>query len=175
TTARSEAVLPAYLVGLVVAGGLPQDPGLGTPMRSTAFTMLTPLYFIQAPLYVSPPALVPTAGPIALLASAHLATPIAGLWPVAREFGVSQREANYTTLLMATGLTFGTISALFGLENHLIDQTQYTVLVTVVIASAIVPTLIAQTFFQPSSASISSAGEPPAPVPPSPPRRRGGS
>ena len=60
------------------------------------------------------------------------------------------KEASYTTLLMATGLTFGTISALFGLNNKIIDQGQYTILVTVVILSAIVPTLIAQRFFQPA-------------------------
>jgi Kef-type K+ transport system membrane component KefB len=64
------------------------------------------------------------------------------------------REANYTTLLMATGLTFGTISALFGLNNKIIDQTQYTILVTVVILSAIVPTIIAQQFFQPSEETM---------------------
>jgi Kef-type K+ transport system membrane component KefB len=57
----------------------------------------------------------------------------------------------YTTMLMSTGLTFGTISALFGLENHLISQAQYTVLVTVVILSAVVPTLIAERFFQPEA------------------------
>lgn len=59
------------------------------------------------------------------------------------------REANYTTLLMATGLTFGTISALFGLTNGIIDQAAYTILVTVVVLSAVVPTLIATTFFEP--------------------------
>ena len=48
-----------------------------------------------------------------------------------------------------TGLTFGSISALYGLTNGLIDQTQYTILVTVVVGSAIVPTLIAQTWFLP--------------------------
>jgi Kef-type K+ transport system membrane component KefB len=62
---------------------------------------------------------------------------------------MANREANYTTLLMATGLTFGTISALFGLQNKIIDEKQYTILVTVVILSAFVPTLIAQKFFQP--------------------------
>jgi hypothetical protein len=56
----------------------------------------------------------------------------------------------YTTLLMSTGLTFGSISALFGLTNKIIDQTQYTILVTAVIGSAVVPTLIAQTWFQPA-------------------------
>ena len=56
----------------------------------------------------------------------------------------------YTTLLMSTGLTFGTISALFGLTNGIIDQEQYTILVTAVIGSAVVPTLIAQRWFQPA-------------------------
>jgi len=50
---------------------------------------------------------------------------------------------------MSTGLTFGSISALFGYTNHIIDQEQYTILVTAVIASAVVPTLIAQKWFQP--------------------------
>ncbi len=51
---------------------------------------------------------------------------------------------------MYTGLTFGTISALFGLQNKIINQTQYSVLVTVVILSAFVPTLLAQKCFQPT-------------------------
>jgi hypothetical protein len=50
---------------------------------------------------------------------------------------------------MATGLTFGSIAALFGYTHHLISETQYTELVTVVILSAFVPTLIAQQLFQP--------------------------
>jgi Kef-type K+ transport system membrane component KefB len=71
-------------------------------------------------------------------------------WPLARLHYMRKREAAFTTLLMATGLTFGTISALFGLQNKIIDQRQYTILVTVVILSAFVPTLIAQKFFQPT-------------------------
>ncbi len=51
--------------------------------------------------------------------------------------------------LCVTGLTFGSISALFGLTNHIIDQTQYPILLTAVIGSAVVPTLIAQVWFQP--------------------------
>ena len=79
-----------------------------------------------------------------------LATKFIGVWPLTKVFYMRRREANYTTLLMATGLTFGTISALFGLQNKIIDETQYTILVTVVILSAFVPTLIAQKFFQPT-------------------------
>jgi hypothetical protein len=51
---------------------------------------------------------------------------------------------------MSTGLTFGSIAALFGLAHHLITQQQYTELVTVVILSAFVPTLVAQQFFRPA-------------------------
>ena len=59
---------------------------------------------------------------------------------------------------MATGLTFGSIAALFGLTHHLIDETQYTELVTVVILSAFVPTLIAQLFFRPTGRSRRRSG-----------------
>jgi Kef-type K+ transport system membrane component KefB len=150
TTAKSEAVLPAYLAGLVVAGVFLQDKILVHRMRSIAFTMLTPFYFIKAGLFVSLPALLTSAGLIFVLLAVKMVTKLVGVWPLARGFGLGARESNYTTLLMATGLTFGTISALFGLENHFITQTQYTILVTVVILSAVVPTLIAQAFFLPS-------------------------
>jgi Kef-type K+ transport system membrane component KefB len=164
TTARSEAVLPAYLAGLVVAGVFLQDRVLVTRMRSIAFTMLTPFYFIKAGLYVSLPALAASAGLVIALLGVKLAAKFVGVWPLARAFRLPSREASYTTLLMATGLTFGTISALFGLENHLIDQRQYTILVTVVIGSAVVPTIIAQSFFQPrvEAVAIESGGAEPA-------------
>ncbi|MEX0802018.1 MAG: cation:proton antiporter [Candidatus Binatia bacterium] len=153
TTAKSEAVLPAYLAGLVVAGVFLQDKILVNRMRSIAFTMLTPFYFIKAGLYVSLPALATSAGLVIMLLIVKLGTKLIGVWPLARYFGLGNRESSYTTLLMATGLTFGTISALFGLENRYIDRTQYTILVTVVILSAVVPTLIAQAFFLPTRES----------------------
>ena len=60
--------------------------------------------------------------------------------------------------MMSTGLTFGTVSALFGLQNKIIDQRQYSVLVTVVILSAFVPTLIAQKLFQPAVRTMKAWG-----------------
>ena len=149
TAAKSEAVLPAYLVGLVVAGVFLSDKVLVHRMRAIAFSILTPFYFIKAGLFVALPALVGGAGLIVLLLALKLATKFLGVWPLTRAFGLPPRVGNYTTLLMSTGLTFGTISALFGLTNHLITQDQYSVLVTVVIGSAFVPTLIAQTLFTP--------------------------
>lgn len=149
TTARSEAVLPAYLIGLVVAGVFVRDKTLVDRMRTIAFTIFTPFYFMKAGLYVSLPVIWFSLGVIVLLLIAKIVTKIVGVYPFAQGFHMRRKEASYTTLLMATGLTFGTISALFGLNNHIIDQKQYTILVTVVILSAIIPTLIAQRFFQP--------------------------
>jgi len=150
TTAKSEAVLPAYLVGLVVAGVFLRDKTLVHRMRSIAFAIFTPFYFIKAGLYVSLPAIWAALGIIAVLLLLKMITKLVGVFPLARMHYMGRREATYTTLLMATGLTFGTISALFGLQNKIIDQRQYTILVSVVILSAFVPTLIAQKFFQPT-------------------------
>ena len=150
TTAKSEAVLPAYLVGLVVAGVFLRDKTLVHRMRSIAFAMFTPFYFIKAGLYVSLPALLSGLAVIAALLLLKMVTKIAGVWPLARLHYMRKREAAFTTLLMATGLTFGTISALFGLQNKIINQDQYTILVSVVILSAFVPTLVAQKLFQPT-------------------------
>ena len=155
TTAKSEAVLPAYLVGLVVAGVFLQDKVLVERMRSIAFTMLTPFYFIKAGLYVKLAAVLAGFWLILVLLGVKLVTKGIGVYPLTRLFRFEPREGKYTTLLMATGLTFGTISALYGLTNKIINQDQYTVLVTVVILSAIVPTIIAQTFFLPGKSQAS--------------------
>ena len=150
--AGSEAVLPAYLLGLAVAGVFVADRVLVHRMRAIAFALLTPFYFLRAGSFVSLPAMVAGAGLIGLFLAVKVGAKVIGVWPTARAFGLPTRDANYTTLLMSTGLTFGTIAALYGFSNGYIDQPTYTVLVTVVILSAVVPTLIATTFFEPQAA-----------------------
>jgi len=147
--AKSEAVLPAYLVGLVVAGVFVRDKVLIDRMRAIAFTILTPFYFIKAGLFVSASAVAGGAGLIVAFLVVKMVAKYVGIAPLTRAFRFTTRDGRYTTLLMSTGLTFGTISALFGLTNHIISQGQYTVLVTAVIGSAVVPTLIAQRYFAP--------------------------
>lgn len=149
TQAGSEAVLPAYVAGLVVAGVFLHDQVLMDRLRAIAFALLTPFFFLRAGTLISAPALVTGAGIIGVLLLVKLVAKLVGVWPLGAAFKIPHRERAYTTLLMATGLTFGSISALFGLTHHLIDKTQYTELVTVVILSAFVPTLIAQQFFRP--------------------------
>ncbi len=148
--AGSEAVLPAYLVGLVVAGVFVKDRVVVQRMRAIAFALLTPFFFIKAGMLISLPAVAAGAALIALLLAVKIGAKSVGVWPTARAFRMSSRDATFTTLLMATGLTFGSISALFGLNHGLIDQSQYSVLVTTVILSAVIPTLIATTFFSPT-------------------------
>ena len=156
--AKSEAVLPAYLVGLVIAGVFVHNKLLVQRIRSIAFAVLTPFYFLKAGLFVSLPAVVAAAGLIAAFLAVKMSSKVVGVWPLTRAFKMGSREANYTTMLMSTGLTFGSISALFGLTHGIIDQAQYSVLVTAVIASAVVPTLIAQTFFRPGTQAVGTAG-----------------
>lgn len=148
--AGSEAVLPAYIVGLVIAGIFLHDRVLIDRMRTICFALLTPFFFLRAGLLVSGSALLSGAGTIAALLAVKLAAKGIGVWPTATVFRIPQRERVYLTLLMSTGLTFGSIASLFGLTNKIIDQQQYSVLVTVVILSAFVPTLVAQKFFRPA-------------------------
>lgn len=158
TNANSEAVLPAYLVGLVVAGVFLQDRVIVERMRSITFSLLTPFYFIKAGLYVKLGAVLTGFWLIVVLLVVKLFSKGIGVYPLTRFFRFEPREGKYITLLMATGLTFGTISALYGFTNHIINQDQYTVLVTVVILSAVVPTMIAQTFFLPTKFKKSPEG-----------------
>jgi len=149
TWADSEAVLPAYLIGMVLAGTVGKDHALVRRLRTLTFGLLTPFYFIRAGSLVSLPALVTAPLAFFALLLAKMATKVAGVYPVTRAYGSSRQEGMYTTLLMSTGLTFGTISALFGLSHRLIDQAQYSALVAAVIGSAVAPTLIANAFFLP--------------------------
>lgn len=147
--ADSEAVLPAYVIGMLLAGTVGRDHALIRRLRTLTLGLLTPFYFLRAGSFVSVPALV--AAPAAFLAMLLLkiASKSAGVYPVARAFGSPNKVSMYTTLLMSTGLTFGTISSLFGLSHGLVDQAQYSALVAAVVASAVVPTLIANAWFMP--------------------------
>ena len=148
-TAKSEAVLPAYLIGIVLAPLFLRDRELMHRFRVIAFTVLTPFYFLKAGSLVRADVLVASAGLILIYLAVKMITKFVGILPLTRLFRFERREGLYTTLLMSTGLTFGSISALFGLTNHIIDERQYTILLTAVIGSAVVPTLIAERWFQP--------------------------
>jgi Kef-type K+ transport system membrane component KefB len=147
--ADSEAVLPAYVVGMVLAGTVGKDHILIRRLRTLTFGLLTPFYFIRAGSLVSIPALIAAPLGLVVMLGGKMVSKFIGVYPVTRFHKSPQREALYTTLLMSTGLTFGTISSLFGLSHHIITQAQYSILVAAVIGSAVVPTLIANAFYLP--------------------------
>jgi Kef-type K+ transport system membrane component KefB len=146
---KSEAVLPAYLIGMALAPFFMGQRELQLRIRAICFAFLTPFYFLKAGSLIEWHALVAGLALIGAFLAMKMFTKFVGILPLTRYFKFVPREGMYTTLMMSTGLTFGSISALFGLTNHIIDQSQYTVLLTAVIGSAVVPTLIAQIWFQP--------------------------
>ena len=150
--ASSEAVLPAYLLGLALASQLGQRKELVRRLRTTVFGLLTPFYFLKAGMLVSLPSVWAGAVLILALLPVKLLAKGVGVFPLTRAFRLDGRSGIYTTLLMSTGLTFGTIASLFGYQRGFITQGQYTILVAVVIGSAVIPTLIAQAFFLPENA-----------------------
>jgi len=148
--AGSEAVLPAYLAGMVLAGSAARDAQWIRRLRTLTVGFLTPFYFLRAGTLVSLPALL--AAPLVFLAllMGKVASKIFGLYPFISLFRQDRNERWYYTLLMSTGLTFGTISSLYGLAHGLVTQEQYSFLVAAVIASAVVPTIIAGAAFLPT-------------------------
>ncbi len=149
TWAGSEGVLPAYLIGMALAGSVGRDHALIRRFRAITIGLLKPFYFIRAGYFVSIPAVLAAPLGVAAFLAVEMATKIVSVYPVARRFGSPHKDAMYTTLLMASGLTFGTISALFGLSNNIIDENQYSTLVAAIIATAIVPTMIANSLYLP--------------------------
>ncbi len=146
---ESEPVLPAYIIGMVLAGSVGKDHNLIRRLRTLTFGLLTPFYFIRAGYFVSIPSLLSAPFALLVLFMGKMITKFLGVLPITKAFKYAQKEGIYTTLLMSTGLTFGSISALFGFTHGIIDQQQYSLLITAIIGSAVVPTLIANAFFIP--------------------------
>ena len=145
----SEAVLPAYIAGMVLAGSAAKDAFWIRRLRTLTVGFLTPFYFLRAGSLVSLGALLATPLVFALLLAGKVTSKIFGLYPFIGLFRRERNERWYYTLLMSTGLTFGTISALYGFSHGIVTQGQYSFLVAAVIASAVVPTLIAGMAFLP--------------------------
>jgi Kef-type K+ transport system membrane component KefB len=157
--AESEAVLPAYLIGMVLAGTVGKDHALIRRLRTLTFGLLTPFYFIRAGSLVSVPALGAAPMIFVVLLLVKMVAKFIAVYPATRFFESPRQEGMYSTMLMSTGLTFGSIAAIFGLNKGIIDEGQYSYLVAAVIASAVVPTLIANKFFLPRHLLRSSAGK----------------
>jgi len=147
---QGHAVLPAFVMGLLMSKHFKEQRKtkvIGNRLRTVAYAMITPIFFIVGGLKISLPLIISGLGLFAVLFAIKILTKFAGVYLLTRKYipGASM----YTTLLMSTGLTFGTIASVFGLQSGYIDQVQYSILVGVVVASAVIPTFIAQKWFMP--------------------------
>jgi Kef-type K+ transport system membrane component KefB len=157
---NGHAVLPAFILGLVMSRHYQRHREEQRRLRIVAFAFLTPFFFIKGGLNVSLGAVFSNLGLLGALLAAKMLPKLAFIYPLARR--AIPRHATFTTLLMSTGLTFGTISSLYGLTAHIIDKTQFSLLITVVVLSAVVPTAIAERWFlpdEPSEAALVPAEE----------------
>jgi Kef-type K+ transport system membrane component KefB len=145
--AKGHAILPAFVLGLMMARHYQQHRREQERLRVVAFAFLTPFFFLRGGLNVSLGAVFANLGLLAALFAAKMVPKLGLVLPLARRY--VPEHATFTTLLMSTGLTFGTISSLYGLNAQIIDKTQFSLLVTVVVLSAIVPTAVAQRWFSP--------------------------
>jgi len=147
---EGHAVLPAFVLGLVMSRHFTETSDtrvVRDRLRTVAYAIVTPLFFIVGGLKVSLPHLLAAWGLFTVLFFLKLGTKFAGVYFLARRH--FPQGSTYATLLMSTGLTFGTIASVFGLTAGYIDATQYSVLVGVVVVSAVIPTVIAQKWFMP--------------------------
>jgi Kef-type K+ transport system membrane component KefB len=161
--ANSQAALPAFILGLSMSRFYSSHRMEQERMRVVSFAFLTPFFFLKGGMNVSTSALWASLGTLGILFAAKMGPKLIGVYPLARKY--TSPHATFTTLLMSTGLTFGTITSLYGLSAHIIDRTQFSLLIAVVVLSAIVPTAIAQRFYQPRAVAHRDLTAPVAPAP----------
>jgi Kef-type K+ transport system membrane component KefB len=144
------AVLPAFVLGLCMSryfGKASEHHVVIKRLRTVAYALVTPVFFIVGGMRISFSMIAAGFTLFLLLFILKIASKFLGVYFLAKKY--IPQGSMYTTLLMSTGLTFGTISSLFGLQAGIINQTQYSILVGVVVASAVIPTFIAQKWFMP--------------------------
>lgn len=147
---NGQAVLPAFLLGLLMSKQFTETSCtklVRNRLRTVSYAVITPVFFIVGGLNVSIPLILSALGLFVVLFGLKIISKFIGVYYLAEKF--IPHGSIYTTLLMSTGLTFGTIASVFGLSSGYINQVQYSILIGVVVASAVIPTFIAQKWFMP--------------------------
>jgi len=144
---NSEAVLPAFILGLLMSKQLAKVKDLMVRLRTVSYAVITPIFFIVGGLKVSFSLILASLGLFIILFGLKIISKFIGVYFLANKYITN--GSMYFTLLMSTGLTFGTIASLFGLNAGYINPVQYSVLIGVVVSSAIIPTFVATKWFLP--------------------------
>ncbi|MBI3536124.1 MAG: cation:proton antiporter [Chloroflexi bacterium] len=145
---KTHAALPVFILGLLLSDLFERNLALQKRLRVVGFAIMTPFFFFKGGLNVNLASVTANFGLLVAFLAVKLLSKFIAVFPFAKHY--HDENGTFTTLLMSTGLTFGTISAIFGLQSGIIDAAQFSILITGVILSAIVPTFVAQRWFEPS-------------------------
>ncbi len=145
-----QAILPAFLLGLAMSQHFQETSKtreVKTRLKTVAFAVITPIFFIVGGMKVSISLILGAIGVFILIFTVRQIFKFFGVYVVSKQF--LGEGTVYTTLMMSTGLTFGLVACLFGLNAGLIDQSIYSVLTGVLVLSAVLPSFVAQKWFMP--------------------------
>jgi Kef-type K+ transport system membrane component KefB len=145
-----QAILPSFVLGVILSRYFKENRGdlnVKSRFKTVAFAILTPIFFIMGGMKVSIPLILSSLGIFIVMFALRQLSKYVGVYYVSKYF----LKSNYTyvTLMMSTGLTFGLVAALFGLNSGLINQTTYSVLTGVLVLSAVLPTFMAEKWYPP--------------------------
>jgi Kef-type K+ transport system membrane component KefB len=138
------AVFGAFVLGLIFANSIQGYQDILAKMRVLTFTLLAPFFFVRAGMLIDLSAVIANAGLVFGLLAVKLSSKFVGTYALCRRW-ISEAPM-FSTMLFSTGLTVGTIVATLGLNLGFLSPTQFSIVVTAVILSAVVPTLIAKRF-----------------------------
>jgi len=149
---KIEAVLPVFILGLIMSDLFEKNHDLVKKLRTIGFAFITPFFFINSGMKVALSAVMKNLPLVFSLLFIKIAGKTIGVYPslsimMPKE---TRRAKIFFVLIKCTGLTFGTIASIFGFQNGYIDKTQFSVLISVILLSAIIPTIIAQKWFSPA-------------------------
>ncbi|QSR85140.1 cation:proton antiporter [Methylacidimicrobium sp. B4] len=147
SVAQTEPVLPAYIAGVLVAKSFAIDRQLVYRMRSLAYGLLTPFFFMKAGFHISLHALLYGALPIGLLFGVKILSKMTAVWPTLLAFRFSRQEACFGSLLTSGGLTFGLIAAHYGVANGILGRRLYSEVTISILLSTLIPVIGASRLF----------------------------
>ena len=142
--ASLHAVFGAFILGLLFANSMQQHQDVLSKMRTVTFSLLAPSFFIRAGMLIALPAVVANILLVVGLLGTKLASKFIGVYALCKKW--IPEAAMFSTMLFSTGLTVGTIVATLGRTLGYFSDTQFSIIVTAVILSAVVPTLIAKKY-----------------------------
>ncbi len=142
--ATLHSVFGAFVLGLIFASSIQQHQGILSKLRTITFTILAPAFFIRAGMLIALPAVIANILLVFALLATKLGSKFVGVYALCKKW--IPEAPVFSTMLFSTGLTVGTIVATLGNQLGYLSNTQFSIIVTVVILSAVVPTLIAKRF-----------------------------